>query len=121
VNPVGDLGSFARVNGSFASFTGLTGEILYVSFTDTESGFRLLANGTPIRSGVLAFPVADIVSAAPAPPGIVSPAGFPVQVGGAFGVAFSVFDNFAGCCVDDDGSVYFSQVDLIQFTRGDVS
>jgi len=109
VNPIADLGSFARVNGAFSSFNGLPGEIVYVSFLDTESGFRLLANGTLIRSGVLAFPVADIVSAAPAPPGIVSPAGFPVQVGGSFGVAFSVFDNFAGVCCDDDGSIYFSR------------
>src|SRR5262249_40224256 len=120
VSPVCDLGSFARVNGAFASFNGLTGEILYVSFTDTESGLRLLANGTLIRSGVLAFPIADITSAAPAPPGILSVAGYPVQVGGAFGVAFSVFSNIAGCCADDDGSVYFSQVDLIQRTGGNV-
>src|SRR5215472_18148001 len=82
VSPVCDLSSFSRVNGAFASFNGLTGEILYVSFTDTESGFRTLANGKLIRSGVLAFPIADIVSAAPAPPGILSPAGYPVQVGG---------------------------------------
>src|SRR5262245_3020896 len=59
VNPIADLGSFARVNGAFAAFNGLPGEIVYVSFLDTESGFRLLANGTLIRSGVLAFPVAD--------------------------------------------------------------
>src|SRR5215471_15374500 len=120
VSPVCDLGSFARVNGAFAPFNGLTGEILYVSFTDTESGFRLLANGTLIRSGVLAFPIADIASAASAPPGILSTTGFPIQVGGAFGVAFSVFSNLAGCCVDDDGSMYFSQVDLIQRTGGNV-
>jgi len=120
VSPVCDLGSFARVNGAFASFNGLTGEILYVSFTDTESGFRTLANGTLIRSGVLAFPIADIASAASAPPGILSTTGFPIQVGGAFGVAFSVFSNLAGCCVDDDGSMYFSQVDLIQRTGGNV-
>src|SRR5262249_55959566 len=120
VQPVADLGSFARVNGAFSSFNGLTGEILYVSFTYTESGFRLLANGTLIRSGVLAFPVADIVSAAAAPPGIVSPAAFPVQVGGAFGVAFSVFSNIAGVCTDDDGSIYFQQVDLIQRTGGNI-
>src|SRR5262249_13724166 len=120
VQAVADLGSFARVNGAFSSFNGLTGEILYVSFTDTESGFRLLANGTLIRSGVLAFPVADIESAAAAPPGIVSPAAFPVQVGGAFGVAFSVFSNIAGVCTDDDGSIYFQQVDLIQRTGGNI-
>jgi hypothetical protein len=129
VNPIADLGSFARVNGAYASFNGLPGEIVYVTFLDTETGFRT-TNGTNVgitqsgpslfRSGVLAFPVADIVSGATAPPGIESPTGFPVQVGGAFGVAFSVFDNFAGCCVDDDGSVYFSQLDLIQFTGGNI-
>jgi len=120
VSPVCDLSSFANVNGAFASFNNLVGEILYVTFTDTESGFHLTANGTLVRSGLLAFPIADITSAGPAPPGILSVAGFPVQVGGAFGVAFSVFSNIAGCCVDDDGSVYFSQVDLIQRTGGNV-
>src|SRR5215471_14126495 len=120
VSPVCDLSSFANVNGAFASFNNLVGEILYVTFTDTESGFHLTANGTLVRSGLLAFPIADITSAGPAPPGILSVAGFPVQVGGAFGVAFSVFSNIAGCCVDDDGSVYFSQVDLIQRTGGNI-
>ncbi|HUK92025.1 MAG TPA: hypothetical protein VLZ81_16615, partial [Blastocatellia bacterium] len=120
VSPVVDLTSFSNVNGSFASFAGLIGEVLYVTFTDTESGFRLISNGTLVRSGVLAFPVADILSAAPAPPGIVSPTGFPVQVGGAFGVAFSVFDNEAGCAVDDDGSLYFQQVDLITLGGGNI-
>src|ERR1700752_474091 len=76
VNPIADLGSFARVNGAYSSFNGLPGEIVYVTFLDTEGGFRLLANGTLIRSGVLAFPVADIVSGATAPPGIESPTGF---------------------------------------------
>ncbi|HYM00231.1 MAG TPA: hypothetical protein VEZ90_14860, partial [Blastocatellia bacterium] len=120
VSPVCDLTSFANVNGSFASFTNLVGEILYVTFTDTESGFRLNSNGTLVRSGVLAFPVADIASAASAPPGILSTTGFPVQVGGAFGVAFSTFDNEAGCAVDDDGSLYFQQVDLVDFTGANI-
>ncbi|HEY6328383.1 MAG TPA: hypothetical protein VI756_03530, partial [Blastocatellia bacterium] len=120
VSPVADLSSFANVNGSFASFDGLIGEVLYVTFTDTESGFRLTSNGTLVRSGLLAFPVADIPSAAPAPPGIESPTGFPVQVGGAFGVVFSVFDNEAGVAVDDDGSAYFQQVDLIGFTGANI-
>src|SRR5262249_1814837 len=30
------------------------------------------------------------------------------------------FSNIAGCCVDDDGSAYFSQVDLIQRTGGNI-
>jgi len=121
VSPVCDLSSFSQVNGAFASFNNLVGEILYVTFTDTEGGFRLAPpNNTLVRSGVLAFPIADIASAAAAPPGILSTTGYPVQVGGAFGVVFSVFSNIAGCCVDDDGSLYFSQVDLIQKTGGNV-
>ena len=120
VSPVADLTSFANVNGAFASFAGQIGEIIYVSFTDTGSGFRLTANNTIVRSGVLAFPVADVVSLPATPPGIQSPAAFPVQVGGAFGVAFSVFSNLAGVAVDDDGSIYFQQVDLTQFTGGNI-
>jgi hypothetical protein len=90
-----------------------------VTFTDTTGGFRSTSSGALIRSGVLAFPVADITSAAattPASPGIISPSGFPVQMGGAFGVAFSVFSNMTGVAVDDDGSVYFQQADLINLT-----
>src|SRR5689334_14414165 len=120
VNPVADLTSFANVNGSYAPFAGVTGEILYVSYTDSESGLRLNANGTLVRSGVLAFPVADFVSPAAAPPGVITGAGFPVTVGGAFGVVFSQFSNIAGVAVDDDGSVYFQQVDLVQFSGANI-
>ena len=119
VSPVADLSSFANVNGSFASYNGLIGEILYVTFTDTTGAFRT-TQGNLVRSGVLAFPVADITSAAPVPPGIVSPIGFPVQMGGAFGVAFSIFSNTAGVAVDDDGSVYFQQADLINMTGANI-
>jgi hypothetical protein len=119
VNPVADLTSFPNVNGAYGLFAGQTGEVLYVTFHDTESGLRLAANNILVRSGLLAFPIADLVS--PAPGGaILSSAGFPVTIGGAFGVAFSVFSNVAGCAVDDDGSVYFQQVDLIQFTGANV-
>src|SRR6185369_6522394 len=86
----------------------------------TESGLRLTANNTPVRSGLLAFPISDAVSPAALPPGILSGAGFPITVGGAFGVAFSVFSNIAGVAVDDDGSVYFQQVDLVQFTGANI-
>src|SRR5690242_15789837 len=120
VNPVADLTSFANVNGSYAPFAGVTGEILYVSYTDSESGLRLNANGTLVRSGVLAFPVADFVSPAAAPPGVITNAGFPVTVGGAFGVVFSQYSNIAGVAVDDDGSVYFQQVDLVQFSGANI-
>jgi hypothetical protein len=120
VSPVADLTSYANVNGAYAPYAGLTGEILYVTYHDTGSGLRLAANNTIVRSGLLAFPIADVVSAAMAVPGIITDTGFPVQVGGAFGVAFSVFGNVAGCAVDDDGNVYFHQVDLIQFTGANI-
>jgi hypothetical protein len=120
VNPVADLTSFSNVNGSFASYSGQIGEILYVTFTDTSGGFRATGSGAIIRSGVLAFPVADITSAAAAPPGIISPIGFPVQMGGAFGVAFSIFSNTTGVAVDDDGSVYFQQADGISLTGANI-
>src|SRR5581483_4850133 len=59
-------------------------------------------------------------SPATAPPGVITGAGFPVTVGGAFGVVFSQFANVAGVAVDDDGSVYFQQVDLVQFTGANI-
>ncbi|HEV8482830.1 MAG TPA: hypothetical protein VGV87_04660, partial [Blastocatellia bacterium] len=121
VNPVADLTSFPNVNGAYTPFVGQTGEILYVTYTDSESGLRLAPpNNTPVRSALLAFPVADLISGAPAAPGTIAPAGFPVTVGAAFGVAFSVFSNIAGCAVDDDGSIYFQQVDLVQFTGANI-
>src|SRR5262249_37926676 len=91
VNPVADLGSFGNVNGNFTTVfgggapgtTGVTGEILYVSYFDSESGLNLAPpNNTLVRSGVLAFPVADIVSVAPLPANaLLTAAGFPVSVG----------------------------------------
>jgi hypothetical protein len=120
VSPVADLSSFSNVNGAFAPFAGQIGEILYVTYWDTGSGLRLLGNNIITRSGLLAIPVADIVSPAAAPPGVQSPLGYPVTVGGSFGVAFSTFSNVAGCAVDDDGSVYFQQVDLIGFTGANI-
>ena len=120
VEPAADLTSFSNVNGNYSSYAGLVGEVLYVSFTDNGGGFRLTSNNQLIRSGLLAFPVADITSAASAPPGIVSPIGFPVQVGAAFGELFSVFANPGGITVDDNGDVYFHQADLITLTGGNI-
>ncbi len=120
VSPVADLTSFFNVNGSYTAFNGKIGEVLYVTFWDTGGGFRNLATGQPIRSGLLAFPIADVVSPVAAPPGVISATGFPITVGGSFGVAFSVFSNLGGVAVDDDGSVYFHQVDLQQFTGGNI-
>lgn len=120
VNPVADLTSFANVNGAFAGFAGQVGEILYVSYLDTGGGLRLASNNVIVRGGVLAFPIADLVSPAAAPPGIQSPLAFPVTVGGAFGVVFTVYSPFGGLAADDDGSVYFAQADLVQRTGANI-
>ncbi len=119
VNPVADLTSFSNVNGSFSPFTGQIGEIVYVTFWDAGSGLRLTSTGEVVRSGLLAFPVADVVSGAAAPP-IYSDTGFPVTVASSFGVMFSTFANLAGVAVDDDGSIYVQLVDLINFRGGNV-
>jgi hypothetical protein len=120
VEPVADLTSFPNVNGSYAGFAGQTGEIAYVSFWDTSGGFRLASNNVLVQSGLLAFPVADMASGAPAPPGSVCPAGFPVTMGSSFGVFFSTFANPAGLAVDSNGSVYVAQEDLQGLTGGNI-
>ncbi|HEX6884160.1 MAG TPA: hypothetical protein VF530_12340 [Planctomycetota bacterium] len=120
VNPVADLSSFSNVNGAYAGFAGQVGEILYVSYLDTGAGLRLASNNILVRGGLLAFPVADVLSPAAVPPGVVSHLGFPVTVGAAFGVAFTVFSPLGGLAVDDDGSVYFAQADLIQRTGANI-
>jgi hypothetical protein len=120
VNPVADLSSFYKVNGGFSTFNGLVGEILLVSFWDTGGGLRLASNGDLARSGVLAFPIGDVISPNGAPFTVLSKPGFPVMVGTSFGVAFSTFSNLAGVAVDDDGSAYFQQVDLIGFTGANI-
>lgn len=120
VSPVADLTSFTNVNSIYSPFNGAIGEILYVTYTDTGGGLRLASDNQIMRSGVLAFPIADMTSPAPNPPGVLTPAGFPVTVGGSFGVVFSTFSNLAGCAVDDDGNLYFQQVDLQQFTGANI-
>src|SRR5439155_13999979 len=119
VSPVADLTSFPNVNGGYAPFSGQIGEILYVTYFDA-GGLRLAGSGDVVHSGLLALPVADLVSPATAPPGVLTTAGDPITVGAAFGVAFSVFYNVGGVAVDDDGSIYFHQVDLDQFTGGNI-
>jgi hypothetical protein len=120
VEPVADLTSFANVNGGYAGFAGQTGEIVYVTFWDTSGGFRLASNNVLVQSGLLAFPVADVASGAPTPPGSVCPAGFPVTEGASFGVFFSTFANPAGLAVDSNGSVYVAQEDLQGLTGGNI-
>jgi len=115
ISPVVDLSSWANVNPAFAPFAGQIGEAVIVTYNDFGGGLRLSSNNIVVKSGVLAFPIADGVSPAQSLPAIQSVAGFPVTVGGAFGVAFSAFANLAGCAVDDDGNLYFQQVDLQQF------
>jgi hypothetical protein len=120
VNPVADLTSFKNVNGAYDEFDGVTGEILYVSFWDTGGGLRLTTGNQLVRSGLLAFPISDTASPALAAPSPVSDTGFPVTVASSFGVLFSVFSNVGGIAVDDDGSVYFHQVDLLQKTGANI-
>lgn len=120
VNPVSDLSAFYRVNGWFVAFDGLIGESLLVSFWDTGGGLRLTVGNQLVRSGLLAFPIADQPSPAKSPPGVQSATGFPVAIGGAFGVVFSTFSNLAGVAVDDDGNAYYHQVDLTGFTGSNI-
>ncbi len=119
VNPVADLTAFANASGAYGNLDGLVGEVVYVAFTDTSNGFHLAGNQL-VRSGVLAFPVADVATPASPPPGVISIAGYPVTVDVPLAVAFSIFSNVAGVAVDDDGSVYFQQVDLIGFTGANI-
>ena len=84
---------------------GTIGEVVYVSIFDPEGCSSNAAN-QPIRTRIFAFAFTDGVGA-----GAMTPAGvlqiFSAQVG-----------NMAGVAVDDDGSLYFHLVDLIQFTGG---
>ena len=100
VQPVADLADFG--------LCGTIGEVVYVSIFDSEGCSSNAAN-QPIRTRIFAFAFVDGVGA-----GAMTPASatarlqvFNAQVG-----------NVAGVAVDDDGSLYFHLVDLIQFTGG---
>ncbi len=97
VQPVADLSDFG--------LCGTIGEVVYVSIFDPEGCSSNAAN-QPIRTRIFAFAFTDGVGAS-----AMTPAGvlqiFSAQVG-----------NLAGVAVDDDGSLYFHLVDLIQFTGG---
>ncbi|MEK6302953.1 MAG: hypothetical protein AABO41_19755 [Acidobacteriota bacterium] len=102
VQPVADLADFGL------ALCGTIGEVVYVSIFDSE-GCASNAAGQPIRTRIFAFAFVDGVGA-----GAMTPASatarlqiFSAQVG-----------NVAGVAVDDDGSLYFHLVDLIQFTGG---
>src|SRR5882724_8929532 len=98
VNPVADLCDFG--------LPGTIGEVVYISAFDSEGCVRNGGNNQIIRTRILAFAFTDGVGA-----GAVTPAGVRE-------VALSNHANIAGLSVDDDGSLYFQLVDLIQFTGG---
>lgn len=129
VNPVADLTAFANVSGDYNFFAHKTGEILYVSFWDTgvgllaesrKAGFSLTQT---LKSGILAIPIADDISPGTSitNPNIISPEGFPVTIGEGYPVIFSTFSNIAGLAVDDNGDLYFQQVDLENFTGANIT
>jgi hypothetical protein len=98
VNPVADLFDFG--------LGGVIGEVVYVSAFDSEGCVRSAGTNQPIRTRVLAFAFTDGVGA-----NAMTPAG-------VLEVVVSTLSNVAGLSVDDDGSLYFQLVDLIQFTGG---
>jgi len=97
VEPVADLADFG--------LCGTIGEVVYVSIFDSEGCSSNAAN-QPIRTRIFAFAFTDGVGAAAATPA------------GVLQVFSSQLGNTAGVALDDDGSLYFQLVDLIQFTGG---
>ncbi|HKA18742.1 MAG TPA: hypothetical protein VKN18_10650, partial [Blastocatellia bacterium] len=98
VSPVADLFDFG--------LDGVIGEVVYVSAFDPEGCVRNGLTNQPIRTRILAFAFTDGTGG-----GAMTPAG-------AHEVIVSTLSNVAGLSVDDDGSLYFHLVDLIQFTGG---
>lgn len=95
VNPVADLGDFGAC--------GVVGEVVYVSTLDTE-GCASDGNNQPLRTRIFAFGFQDS-------PGGLTPVG-------AIQIVRSQLSNIAGVAVDDDGSLYFQLMDLIQRSAG---
>jgi hypothetical protein len=93
VQPVADLGDFGLCD--------TIGEVVYVSVSDTEGCSSNAANQV-FRTRIFAFAFTDVA-------GGVAPAG-------AIQILRNSLSNVAGVAVDDDGSLYFQLVDLIQFT-----
>jgi len=102
VNPVADLSDFGAACGTI-------GEVVYVSIQDT-GGCSSNAAGQPIRTRILAFAFVD---------GVGVGAATPVPVTGVKQIFSSQVSN-SGIALDDDGSLYFHLVDLVQFTGGAV-
>jgi hypothetical protein len=133
INPVADLTAFAEIDNDYDFFGKKTGEILYVSFWDTGIGLQSrmpeLNNSKiglteTIKSGVIAIPIADDISPElqiTSEAKIISPQGFPVTIGEGYPVVFSTFSNIAGIAVDDNGDLYFQQVDLENFSGANIT
>ena len=98
VNPVADLGDFDP------TLCGVTGEVVYVSVLDTE-GCAANAANQPIRTRIFEFAVFEVGGTEFVAPQVRQ-------------ILRSKFSNVAGIAVDDDGSLYYQLVDLIQFTGG---
>jgi hypothetical protein len=101
VNPVADLGDFDP------GLCGTVGEVVYVSVLDTE-GCASNSVNQPIRTRIFAFGLFE---------GSDAGGGF-VALTNVRQVLRSKFANIAGVAVDDDGSLYYQLLDLIQFTGG---
>ena len=101
VNPVADLGDFDP------TLCGVQGEVVYVSVFDSEGCASNAAN-QPIRTRILSFGIFE---------GSDAGGGF-VNFTNVRQILRSKFANTAGIAVDDDGSLYYQLVDLIQFTGG---
>jgi hypothetical protein len=95
VNPVADLGDFG--------LCGEIGEVVYVSTLDTE-GCANNGNNEPFRTRIFAFGFQDT--------------GAGVGPVGAIQIVRDTLSNIAGVAVDDDGSIYFQLMDLIQRSGG---
>ncbi|MFL6213615.1 MAG: hypothetical protein ACJ74J_06930 [Blastocatellia bacterium] len=102
VNPVADLGDFSP------ALCGTTGEVVYISVHDSE-GCASNAAGNPIRTRIFAFGLTE---------GSDAGGGFITFTPNLRQILRSKFSNIAGVSVDDDGSLYYQLVDLIQFTGG---
>ena len=98
VNPVADLGDFDP------ALCGITGEVIYVSVFDAQGCASNAAN-QPIRTRIFEFATFNI-------------GGTVFIVTNVRQILRSRFANIAGLTVDDDGSLYYQLLDLIQFTGG---
>lgn len=77
----------------------------------------------PLSCGGTAYVCMDIIDCttpSPVPAGVISPPGFPVTIRAPRPICFSNFSNIGGLAIDDDGSLYFQQVDLKQFTGANI-